>query len=171
MFEAFVDHRYLSTAGQSVSFAGRSVDDEYMSHNVFFGIRWTFWREAPPPPVAPPAPAPVARPIDWTVYFEFNKSNLTNAAGAVLDEIKAETSAAQGVNVTGHTDTSGSSQYNDRLSTRRAQTAADGLVKRGVNVTHVSGVGESEPAVQTGDGVKEPLNRRAVVKLDAQQTN
>ena len=67
--------------------------------------------------------------------------------------------------VVGHTDTSGSVAYNMRLSERRAKATADGLVSLGVPAASldVSWKGKSEPAVQTGDGVKEPLNRRATI--------
>lgn len=69
--------------------------------------------------------------------------------------------------VVGHTDTSGSVAYNMRLSERRAKATADGLVALGVPQSNldVSWKGKSEPAVQTGDGVKEPLNRRATIHL------
>jgi OmpA-OmpF porin, OOP family len=72
------------------------------------------------------------------------------------------------ITVVGHTDTSGSIPYNMRLSERRAKATADQLVADGVaqTVLDVSWKGKSEPAVQTGDGVKEPLNRRAVIDVD-----
>jgi outer membrane protein OmpA-like peptidoglycan-associated protein len=44
---------------------------------------------------------------------------------------------------------------------------ADALVAAGVGqpLLSVDWKGKSEPAVQTGDGVKEPLNRRATVDV------
>ncbi|MBV9995584.1 MAG: OmpA family protein, partial [Caulobacteraceae bacterium] len=44
---------------------------------------------------------------------------------------------------------------------------ADQLVADGVpqQTLDVSWKGKSEPAVQTGDGVKEPLNRRATIDV------
>lgn len=70
--------------------------------------------------------------------------------------------------VVGHTDTSGSVKYNERLSERRAKATADGLVALGVpaSILDVSWKGKSQPAVATGDGVKEPLNRRATIHND-----
>ena len=83
------------------------------------------------------------------------------AQHAVSDHATKET-------VVGHTDTSGSVAYNMRLSERRAKATADGLVALGVPAASldVSWKGKSEPAVQTGDGVKEPLNRRATIHND-----
>jgi len=70
--------------------------------------------------------------------------------------------------VVGHTDTSGSAAYNVRLSERRAKATADALVGAGVNQTAlaVDWKGETMPAVATGDGVKEPLNRRATIDIN-----
>ena len=75
--------------------------------------------------------------------------------------------AAQVV-VVGHTDTSGSARYNQRLSERRAKAVADAMVGLGVNqsLLSVDWKGESMPAVNTGDGVKEPLNRRATIDIN-----
>ena len=101
----------------------------------------------------------------WTIYFGFNKSNLTAAAQAVVDEI-ASTVGSRSVNVIGHTDTSGSSAYNQSLGQRRADAVGNALQGRGASVSSASTRGESELAVQTGDGVREPLNRRAVVSVD-----
>jgi outer membrane protein OmpA-like peptidoglycan-associated protein len=72
------------------------------------------------------------------------------------------------VTVVGHADTSGSAAYNVRLSERRAKAVADALVGQGVNgsTLSVDWKGESMPAVATGDGVKEPLNRRSTIGIN-----
>jgi outer membrane protein OmpA-like peptidoglycan-associated protein len=69
--------------------------------------------------------------------------------------------------VVGYTDTSGSVAYNLRLSERRAKATADQLVADGVaqSTIDASWKGKSDPAVATGDGVKEPLNRRATIDV------
>jgi outer membrane protein OmpA-like peptidoglycan-associated protein len=69
--------------------------------------------------------------------------------------------------VVGHTDTSGGVAYNLRLSERRAKATADGMVALGVgqDTLDVSWVGKTDLAVQTPDGVKEPLNRRATIHI------
>jgi OOP family OmpA-OmpF porin len=55
-----------------------------------------------------------------------------------------------------------------KLSERRAKAVADALVGAGVQATTlaVDWKGESEPAVATGDGVKEPLNRRSTISIN-----
>jgi outer membrane protein OmpA-like peptidoglycan-associated protein len=80
----------------------------------------------------------------------------------------ASSGAATQVVVIGHADTSGSLRYNVRLSERRAKVVADALVGLGVNqgVLQVDWKGETAPAVATGDGVKEPLNRRSTISIN-----
>ena len=67
----------------------------------------------------------------------------------------------------GHADRSGSAQYNQRLSQRRADVVAAELVRNGVNRSDigVSAYGESRPLVPTADGVREPQNRRVEIVL------
>ena len=71
------------------------------------------------------------------------------------------------INVVGHTDTSGASDYNQRLSVRRANVVVEALVNMGARRAAItaSGVGEADLAVATGDNVKEAKNRRTVVNL------
>jgi len=70
--------------------------------------------------------------------------------------------------VVGHADTSGAAAYNVRLSEKRSKAVADAMVGLGVNAAAlaVDWRGEAEPAVDTGDGVKEPLNRRATIDVN-----
>ncbi|MFT6773784.1 MAG: OOP family OmpA-OmpF porin [Paracoccaceae bacterium] len=110
---------------------------------------------------------------DYVVYFGFDKSNMTTAAMAVVDDVvTALKSFAQPlVSIVGHTDTSGSVAYNQSLSERRANSVESAILSRasnmGVTVGSVTKAGrsESELAVQTGDGVREPRNRRATIAI------
>lgn len=167
--QLFADYRYIATSGLQTRLGGLAGNDEWRSHSIMAGLRWTFWAPAKAAPA--PAPAPVAaQPREFIIYYEFDKSNITEAAGAVLDEIKTYTTPnSNPVDVTGHTDTSGSPEYNEALSERRAKSAAEGLTTRGVKVDAVTWQGENAPAVATGDGVKEPLNRRSVITVKGPQ--
>ncbi|HET6224341.1 MAG TPA: OmpA family protein, partial [Dongiaceae bacterium] len=62
---------------------------------------------------------------------------------------------------------SGSASYNVGLSERRAQAVAAELAANGVPQADIAvdWKGETEPLVPTGDGVREPQNRRAVIEL------
>jgi len=117
-------------------------------------------------PVPAPAPPPAS---DYTVYFDFDSWSLSGEQLGVLQKAIA-TARAGGqsrIAIVGHTDTSGSAAYNQRLSVKRANVVAETLVDMGARreAIQVSGVGEADLAVQTPDGVREPKNRRAVVTL------
>ncbi|HXR95716.1 MAG TPA: OmpA family protein [Rhizomicrobium sp.] len=114
------------------------------------------------------APAP-ATPPDYTVYFDFDSWTLTAEDLAVITNV-IDTARAGGqseITVVGHTDTSGSAAYNQRLSVRRANVVVEALVDMGARRAAIkaSGVGKSDLAVPTPDGVKEAKNRRSVIAL------
>ena len=71
------------------------------------------------------------------------------------------------VDVYGYTDTVGSTASNQRLSEQRAQAVANYLISQGVASSRIRwmGFGETRLAVQTADGVNEPLNRRVEIKI------
>lgn len=108
-------------------------------------------------------------PRDYTIYFPFDQYVITPEAQAVLQDAAKYATDGHATKevVIGYTDTSGSVAYNLRLSERRAKATADGLVSLGVpqDSLDVSWKGKSDLAVQTPDGVKEPLNRRSTIHI------
>lgn len=109
----------------------------------------------------PPAPPPAPAALSQTVYFAWDKSDLTPEAHAVITQVASENKTP--LEVVGHTDTSGSDSYNQSLGQRRADTVADALRAQNATVCAAASRGESDLAVSTGDGVREPLNRRATI--------
>lgn len=132
---------------------------------------------SPPPP--PPAPTPqepqmqacAIQPSPFVVYFEWDRSDLTSAnrdtINAAVQRAKAGGCRITMVSVEGHTDSSNTSDYNDRLSARMADTVKAALIAAGVSESVITTVakGESEPAEPRPDGTREPLNRRAEVLI------
>ena len=104
------------------------------------------------------------------VYFEWDRSNLTAQARDVVNAAidQARSCGVASVSIDGHADRSGAAAYNVGLSERRARAVRDEVVRLGVPASAISlnAFGESRPAVQTPDGVREPLNRRANVEID-----
>ena len=124
----------------------------------------------PLPAYTPVAAAPIAAPAsDYTILFEFDSWTLTAEDLAVLTQA-VDTARAGGqsrITIVGHTDTSGDDGYNRRLSLRRAKVAMEAMIDIGARraAISISGVGQSDLAVQTGDGVREAKNRRDVITL------
>jgi OOP family OmpA-OmpF porin len=123
----------------------------------------------PLPPVAHMAQSTQAPTSDFTIYFDFDSWTLTAQDLAVLTQA-VDTARAGGqsrITIVGHTDTAGNADYNQRLSIHRAHVAMEAMVDMGArrDAISVSGVGENDLAVQTGDGIREEKNRRDVITL------
>ena len=134
-------------------------------------LRYDFNEPSTPPAAAPyvapavQAPAPVPR--SYLVFFDFNKSDLTAQATEIVDTAARNAGPAKvtQLTVTGHTDTVGSDAYNMRLSRRRAESVAAQLEKDGIPSSEIEIVakGKRDLLVPTGDGVREPQNRRVQI--------
>lgn len=109
----------------------------------------------------PPAPK------SFTLYFDQGTTTPTIESAPVLDEIRAEIAARSGpaVEVTGHTDTVGSEEDNDRLSAERAEEVLNWLVSHGFDRSIMSAVGRGERELRepTVDNVSNAANRRVEI--------
>ena len=109
-----------------------------------------------------------AREVDSTITFAFNSSRLTSNARATLDEQANWIKQFPEVRfrVYGHTDLVGSTDYNQRLGKRRADSVVNYLVSRGIERRRLEAVvsfGETQPLVLT-EG-REMRNRRTVTEV------
>ena len=144
------------------------------SHNLFLGLRYQLFS---PPPLAPvpaaeaapeAAPAPAAAKT-YLVFFDWNKASLNQRATQIISQAASDskTQNVTTLNVSGYTDTSGTPQYNQGLSERRAKAVAAQLVQDGVPASEIEihAYGETHLLVPTGLGVREPQNRRVEIVL------
>ena len=125
---------------------------------------------ATPAPATPePQSSSSAQSPTYVVNFAFNSTALTPHDMDVLQQTIADARAGgqPKIEVVGHTDTSGGEDYNLHLSIRRAEVVRDALVALGARreAIEARGVGETDLAVQTGNGVRNPENRRSVITL------
>ncbi len=120
---------------------------------------------------APPEPKPVAvppRPKRIIIFqkptFGFDSAAVTPEAEAVLDEQVAglRKDPKLGLIITGHTDSIGSEEYNQGLSERRAATAKEYLVSKGVASGRLKamGYGETRPIATNATREGRAQNRR-----------
>ncbi|ART83556.1 cell envelope biogenesis protein OmpA [Oceanisphaera profunda] len=103
--------------------------------------------DSTPPPVAPvvqqPAPETTyeTRSVtaDGSIYFGFDKSDLSGESRATLDEVArfSQENPNYQVELAGYADRLGSAEYNRKLSERRALAAKDYLVQRGVAAQNI----------------------------------
>jgi len=103
----------------------------------------------------------------YLVFFDFDSSAVNQGGMDVLQTVASEMSSRniQGVDIVGHTDTSGSAAYNATLANKRVNAIKAKLVSMGIpsNAISISSRGENELLVQTQDGIREPANRRGVI--------
>lgn len=104
------------------------------------------------------------------VHFDYNSSELTTHSKAVLDilvdMIKASPTSI--VKLSGHTDASGSHQYNLKLSERRVLAVSKYLESRGVESVLLSTnhFGENKPVSSNRSEKGRAANRRVEIFLD-----
>lgn len=167
------EYRYLESLGPSVpvsyvNAAGTTVltgkaDTESRNQSFLLGLRYAFQAPAAAPPVA----APVAA-RSFLVFFDFNRAELTARARQIIgDAAEAARGQPAKLEVAGHADRSGTPQYNQALSRRRADVVAEELIRRGIARQDISvtAFGETRPLVATADGAREPQNRRVEIIL------
>lgn len=124
-----------------------------------------------PKPAPKPAPAPVAKEvITFNLLFGFDKSAITDEMVPVLEQAKMILEEDGGTNfvVSGHTDSTGTEEYNQGLSERRAASVKNWLVSNGVSANRLKVAGYGETRAKYDNGTKEgrKLNRR--VELQSQ---
>ena len=196
-WDVTADYRYFATLDPTYkTVAGVQTNEaEYRNHTFLLGLRYVFGveREVPVPvamhtqprqvqvvPAQPvmvmqqqqpmmmqaPPPPPVV-PETYIVFFDFDKTYLTNEAKETIQRA-AEAFRRGGVarvQITGHTDTRGSTRYNQRLSDRRAKMVQGYMVSLGIPANEIitRGAGERELMVPTTNNVREAKNRRAEI--------
>ena len=102
-----------------------------------------------------------------TIYFEFDKSNLTSKSIQTLKSTVNALNENSSIQITlaGHADERGTREYNLALGQRRAETVSDYLVLNGIskNRITVKSYGEERPAVSGQDEKSYSKNRRVEI--------
>lgn len=110
------------------------------------------------------------------LYFDFDHDGLTERTARQLDIVAEilKTDPDRKLNISGHTDALGTEEYNRALSSRRAASVMEHLVKSGVSerqiVTHAEGQSQPRRPNFTEAGDDNPdgrrVNRRSEIYLD-----
>ncbi len=92
------------------------------------------------------------------LYYDFDQYYIRPDAAVILDELVAlmrDQYPAMRILLSSHTDCRGTSKYNQKLSDKRAQSAAEYLYSHGIEKSRIKyvGMGESEPINGCTDGV------------------
>jgi len=111
--------------------------------------------------------------FDSGLLFDFDSATLRPEAEKNLADLAASLSKYDNTEllIVGHTDDIGSESYNDRLSVRRAESAASYIYSRGIKPSRVTtmGKGESDPIATNDTDEGRQLNRRVEVVIYASE--
>ncbi len=108
------------------------------------------------------------------IYYDFDKWNIRPDAATELDKVVIFLKENPGITVElgSHTDSRGSFKYNERLSDRRAKSAVDYIISRGIDKGRITanGYGEYKLVNRCADGVscseeEHQENRRTEIKI------
>ncbi|MGV8932759.1 MAG: OmpA family protein [Luteimonas sp.] len=139
---------------------------------------------APPPqPHAPPPSVTQNQKLSADSLFAFGKSSLDSLSDSGRAQLDALAASLLGgapfemIHVIGHSDRIGNDKANLDLSTRRANSVRDYLVRSGVPANRITAVGRGsvEPIVQCDDKARQSLidclapNRRVDIRVIAAQ--
>jgi OOP family OmpA-OmpF porin len=178
-----LDYRYLYVDNPQfrTQAGGNSQSGAFNDHAILLTMRYSFGAPSKPaaqpiaftpapPPSAPMAEAAVPPPA-YTVYFNFDRSDIEASAEPIVQRAAGDAKKGQTtrIAVTGYTDLAGTAQYNQRLSERRAESVRAELVRLGVPNDEIVtiGRGKNDPVVPTADGVREPRNRRVEIVMQS----
>lgn len=124
---------------------GKGLDDIYSFKKI---------RPQSPPPTVPAS----VKLIFPAVYFDFDKANIRSDAAQALDRVVAalKENPEVKVEVSAHCDCRGSHSYNTALSAKRAASAFNYLVAKGIDKSRLTakGYGENRPVNGCTDGIE-----------------
>jgi outer membrane protein OmpA-like peptidoglycan-associated protein len=111
--------------------------------------------------------------FDSGILFDFDSDRLRTVAQQNLGNLAASLEKYPGTDVlvVGHTDNIGREEYNQGLSERRAASAANYLVSRGVDYRRIRmvGMGETEPIATNATEAGRQQNRRVEIAIYANE--
>ena len=103
------------------------------------------------------------------ILFETGKSILTTASSTELDRLLdiMNENAGMKIEISGHTDKTGSELINSKLSEARAKTVVDYLIKKGVDKSRMvfKGYGSLQPISDNATAAGRAKNRRVEFKI------
>ena len=107
--------------------------------------------------------------LNSEVSFDIDSSRINRGFYASLNKVASVLSdyPQTAVHIIGHTDSSGSDNYNQQLSVQRASSVKNYLTRQGVNEprTRTDGLGESSPVASNATADGRSRNRRVEIYL------
>jgi OmpA-OmpF porin, OOP family len=110
-----------------------------------------------------------AKLLATKIMFQVNSTKLTKSSYPAIKELADSLKANPDLNllVEGHTDNTGSSAYNQKLSMERAGVIKNALISQGISAQRilVKGYGDNRPIADNGNAEGRARNRRVVCEF------
>lgn len=114
-----------------------------------------------------------ALPKSVTLHFGLDSPTIAIEELAKLDKFVQDINKANlmQIRIEGHTDSTGSVSYNEKLSIKRAESVQDNLLQHGVEKAKISlkGFGESQPLEPNDTETHRAHNRRVTLMPETEQ--
>jgi outer membrane protein OmpA-like peptidoglycan-associated protein len=140
--------------------AGRRMDKQEQELRQIEGVE-----------VSRPSEGEISVRLTNDILFDYNSAELRGASRTTLNDLATNFRQYPDnrIIVEGHTDSSGTDQYNQRLSEQRAANVADYLIDQGVasGALTVYGYGESRPKASNDTAEGRQQNRRVEIHIQA----
>lgn len=125
---------------------------------------------APPPPEEPVAIGESTIELQEKIEFETNSAELTERSRTLLDQVAQvmkDHPEIRKIRIDGHTDSTATPAYNQRLSTQRAAAVATYLREHGVAAGRLSsqGFGQTKPIADNDTEAGRAANRRVEIRI------
>ncbi|MFQ5471000.1 MAG: OmpA family protein [Gammaproteobacteria bacterium] len=105
--------------------------------------------------------------VSMNIKFAFDSYELNSSSRETLDNLSAALKSPELASSTfiieGHTDATGSPEYNQVLSEKRAMSVKEYLVKKGVKSSQLSTLGKGEDGLLDTSKPNDGVNRRVAV--------
>jgi OmpA-OmpF porin, OOP family len=107
--------------------------------------------------------------------FDLNKANIRPESDSLLTEVAkvmTDHPEVKHVRVEGHTDSTGTAEYNKKLSAQRAESVVNWLVSHGISRDRLTsvGMGKESPMVPNDTEANRALNRRVEFHIEDQES-
>ena len=161
--------KYLVSLPAGKNYGIAVKKDGYLFHSENFVIPATANYEEVKKDIALKSLAAGNKIVLNNIFFDFDKATLrpesTNELQRLVKLMKDNSSLK--IEISGHTDSKGTKDYNLGLSENRAKAVVDYLVKEGIKVSRLSfkGYGESQPVATNDTEEGRQLNRRTEFKI------
>ncbi len=113
----------------------------------------------------------VTSPIFYQVFFDEDGTSVKPGSGAnleiIADSLRAAARAPK-ISVSGHSDDSGTPEYNERLAESRARTVVGFLIEHGISADQIKiqSFGSTRPLVSNTTTEGRQLNRRVDIRIE-----